>query len=288
MEAAGLIEKVEIPKPLNFRFENIRRLPPPILAFDEVAFSYSGKKKDYLYEKLSFGIEYVSCFSCTTQAHGWFHSMDSRIAILGANGAGKSTLLHLITSTLQPVEGTISKHASLKLSKYSQHSSDQLPYNSSPLEYFQRLFFERFPEKDIQVRFLVRILRFITDTLLGMASTTWPFRSFRYSSDIAHPTSLRRSTQPVILVESYDIWRELIRRCLVLSSLNLRWSTLTSSFSVRRFSTGSKARILIILDLQTNPLITWTWHQLMLSLVLSKTLKAAWSSSRTTSASSLR
>jgi ATP-binding cassette subfamily F protein 2 len=57
MEAAGLIEKVETPKPLNFRFENIRRLPPPILAFDEVAFSYSGKKADYLYEKLSFGIE---------------------------------------------------------------------------------------------------------------------------------------------------------------------------------------------------------------------------------------
>jgi ATP-binding cassette subfamily F protein 2 len=57
MEAAGLIEKVEIPKALNFRFENIRKLPPPILAFNEVAFSYSGKKQDYLYKKLSFGIE---------------------------------------------------------------------------------------------------------------------------------------------------------------------------------------------------------------------------------------
>lgn len=133
MEAAGLIEKVEIPKPLNFRFENIRKLPPPILAFDEVAFSYSGKKEDYLYKKLSFGID-----------------MDSRIAILGANGTGKSTLLNLITSTLQPVEGTISKHASLKLAKYSQHSADQLPYNQSPLEHFQQLFAEKFPEKDLQ------------------------------------------------------------------------------------------------------------------------------------------
>lgn len=66
MEAAGLIEKVETPKPLNFRFEDIRKLPPPILAFNEVAFSYSRKKEDYLYEKLSFGIEYVSCFNCTT------------------------------------------------------------------------------------------------------------------------------------------------------------------------------------------------------------------------------
>ncbi|KAH9045440.1 P-loop containing nucleoside triphosphate hydrolase protein [Lactarius pseudohatsudake] len=133
MEAAGLIEKVEVPKPLNFRFENVRKLPPPILAFNEVAFSYSGKKEDYLYKNLSFGID-----------------MDSRIAILGANGTGKSTLLNLITSVLQPVEGTISKHANLKLSKYSQHSADQLPYGQAPLEYFQQLFAEKFPEKDLQ------------------------------------------------------------------------------------------------------------------------------------------
>lgn len=59
MEAAGLIEKVETPRPLRFHFEDIRKLPPPIIAFDQVAFSYSGKKVDYLYENLSFGIEYV-------------------------------------------------------------------------------------------------------------------------------------------------------------------------------------------------------------------------------------
>ncbi|KAG5635338.1 hypothetical protein H0H81_011670 [Sphagnurus paluster] len=132
MEAAGLIEKVETPKPLRFNFEDIRRLPPPIIAFDEVAFSYSGKKEDYLYRNLSFGID-----------------MDSRIAILGANGTGKSTLLHLITNALQPCEGTISKHAALKLAKYSQHSADQLPYDLSPIEYFQQLFSLKYPEKDI-------------------------------------------------------------------------------------------------------------------------------------------
>jgi ATP-binding cassette subfamily F protein 2 len=86
--------------------------------------------------------------------------MDSRIAILGANGTGKSTLLNLITGALQPVEGTISKHASLKLAKYSQHSADQLPYNSPPLEYFQRLFAEKFPEKDLQVPRFFRVLVF--------------------------------------------------------------------------------------------------------------------------------
>ncbi|KAF8329913.1 P-loop containing nucleoside triphosphate hydrolase protein [Amanita rubescens] len=133
MEAAGLIEKIEQPRPLRFHFEEIRRLPPPILAFDGVAFSYSGRKEDYLYKKLSFGID-----------------MDSRIAIVGANGAGKSTLLNLITSILQPCEGTISKHIQLKIAKYSQHSADQLPYDSSPIEYFQSLFSEKYPDKDVQ------------------------------------------------------------------------------------------------------------------------------------------
>lgn len=59
MEAAGLIEKVETMRPLRFNFEDIRKLPPPIIAFDNVAFSYSGKKEDYLYKGLSFGIECV-------------------------------------------------------------------------------------------------------------------------------------------------------------------------------------------------------------------------------------
>ena len=57
MEAAGLVEKVEQPRPLRFNFEGVRKLPPPIIAFTDVAFSYSGKREDYLYEKLSFGIE---------------------------------------------------------------------------------------------------------------------------------------------------------------------------------------------------------------------------------------
>ena len=60
MEAAGLVEKIEIAKPLRFNFEDVAKLPPPILAFNDVAFSYSGKAEDYLYKNLSFGIEYVS------------------------------------------------------------------------------------------------------------------------------------------------------------------------------------------------------------------------------------
>ncbi|KAF5337788.1 hypothetical protein D9758_016296 [Tetrapyrgos nigripes] len=70
--------------------------------------------------------------------------------ILSANGTGKSTLLNFITGVLQPVEGTISRHSALKLAKYSQHSSDQLPYDKSPIQYFQSLFAEKYPQKDVQ------------------------------------------------------------------------------------------------------------------------------------------
>lgn len=133
MEAAGLIEPVAQPRPLRFNFEDIRKLPPPIIAFNDVAFSYSGKREDFLYQDLSFGID-----------------MDSRIAIVGQNGTGKSTLLNLITGHLQSVDGTVSRHAGLKLGKYSQHSADQLPYDKTPVEHIQSSYKEKFPNKDVQ------------------------------------------------------------------------------------------------------------------------------------------
>lgn len=57
MEAAGFIEKVMEPKALFFNFEEVRKLPPPIIAFSDVAFAYSGKMSDALYKDLSVGIE---------------------------------------------------------------------------------------------------------------------------------------------------------------------------------------------------------------------------------------
>ena len=127
--------------------------------------------------------------------------MDSRIAILGANGAGKSTLLHLIMGHLQPTEGTISKHAALKLAKYSQHSADQLPYDKSPIEYFQGLFAQKYPEKDVMVRMIVASLRSqlndYRSEYLGMARPAGKVRSLGFSPNVPHQTSIRRPEEPV-------------------------------------------------------------------------------------------
>ena len=57
MEAAGLVQQVQTPKQINFKFEGVQKLPPPIVAFNDVAFAYSGDMKDALYKDLSLGIE---------------------------------------------------------------------------------------------------------------------------------------------------------------------------------------------------------------------------------------
>lgn len=113
--------------------------------------------------------------------------MDSRIAILGANGAGKSTLLNLITGVLQPREGTLSKHAALKLAKYSQHSADQLPYDKSPIEYFQNIFTDKYPEKDAQVN----LPSLLTRQLSHVASLiqAWRQQLGRFGLSGAHQVS---------------------------------------------------------------------------------------------------
>ncbi|KAF8939461.1 P-loop containing nucleoside triphosphate hydrolase protein [Dissophora ornata] len=125
MEAAGLVEKVDPPMLFKFKFSDTDKLPPPVLAFDEVGFAYSGNMKDALYKGVNLGID-----------------MDSRVALVGPNGAGKSTLLKLMTGELTATEGRIQRHMQLKLGKYNQHSADQLDMDLSPIDYLRK----RFPE----------------------------------------------------------------------------------------------------------------------------------------------
>lgn len=166
MEAAGLIEKVETQRPLRYVFRCASlSIPHGSLGSTSRIFTNYHRQSLHSIEWLSriqgkrrsismksspsvssmFGFSFVRKSYALTCV-----SMDSRIAILGANGAGKSTLLNLITGVLRPSEGTIQKHVQLKLAKYSQHSADQLPYDKSPIEYFQSLFQEKYPEKDVQ------------------------------------------------------------------------------------------------------------------------------------------
>ncbi|KAL2261931.1 hypothetical protein VTK26DRAFT_2966 [Humicola hyalothermophila] len=118
MEADGLIQPVQQDRVFTFRFADVEKLPPPVLSFDDVTFSYSGDPKDDLYRNLDLGFD-----------------MDSRTALVGPNGVGKSTLLRLMTGKLSPTSGTVTRHTHLKLGLYSQHSAEQLDLTKSALDF---------------------------------------------------------------------------------------------------------------------------------------------------------
>jgi len=106
-----------------FRFPDCSRLAPPVVAFKEVSFSYSGKVEDYLYTGLDFGVD-----------------NDTRVALVGPNGVGKSTLLKLLIGELTPTEGNISRHSHVRFSYYNQHSEDQLELDLNPLQFMMKRF----------------------------------------------------------------------------------------------------------------------------------------------------
>jgi len=119
MVEKGLTEKPKGDPKYAFNFPDCDKLAPPVMAFNEVCFSYSGKKEDYLYRKVSFGVD-----------------LDSRIALVGPNGAGKSTLLKLMRGELEACEGDVKRHSHLRLGVYNQHSTEVLPDDKTPLEFF--------------------------------------------------------------------------------------------------------------------------------------------------------
>jgi elongation factor 3 len=64
-------------------------------------------------------------------------SRSSRVAVIGPNGAGKSTAIKLLIGELEPSQGTIWKHPSLRLAYVAQHAFQHLEQHikKTPTDY---------------------------------------------------------------------------------------------------------------------------------------------------------
>jgi len=133
MEADGLIEMPHEEPLFRFRFADAGAMSPPLVSFSEVAFSYSGKKADYLFKDVSFGIHPTS-----------------RIVLVGPNGAGKSTLIKLICGENAATEGVISVRSGLSVGRFNQHSAEILDMEATPVDYISRKFHDKYPDKRLE------------------------------------------------------------------------------------------------------------------------------------------
>jgi len=125
MMEAGLTEKPVEDPTYKFSFPDCDKISPPVMAFQNVSFSYSGKKEDHLYERLELGCD-----------------LDSRVALVGPNGAGKSTLLKLMLQEIEPTEGEVKRSGKLRIGHYNQHSEAVLDLEETPLDFVKK----RYPE----------------------------------------------------------------------------------------------------------------------------------------------
>jgi len=123
MVEAGLTE-MPVPDPTyRFAFPDSEKISPPVMAFDNVSFSYSGRREDHLYERIDLGVD-----------------LDSRVALVGPNGAGKSTLLKLMLQQIEPTEGEIKRSGKLRIGHYNQHSEAVLDLEKAPLQFLKDLY----------------------------------------------------------------------------------------------------------------------------------------------------
>jgi len=123
MTEAGLTEKPQEDPSYDFVFPDSEKISPPVMAFANVSFSYSGKKEDHLYEGLELGVD-----------------LDSRIALVGPNGAGKSTLLKLMLQQIEPTVGEVKRNGKLRIGHYNQHSEAVLDLEKTPLQFLNELY----------------------------------------------------------------------------------------------------------------------------------------------------
>lgn len=85
------------------------RFPGALVSMEKVTFAYPGKKKAPTLTEVSLTIH-----------------PGTRTGLAGLNGSGKTTLVSLIAGSNVPTSGTITRHARVKIGRFSQQSVEEI------------------------------------------------------------------------------------------------------------------------------------------------------------------
>merc|ERR1712151_671237 len=94
--------------PVPGSLEGVKSRGRTIMKMTDVTFKYPTHEKNT--------VENISLTVC----------MASRVAVVGANGAGKSTAIKLLIGELKPAQGSIWRHANMRLAYVAQHAFHHL------------------------------------------------------------------------------------------------------------------------------------------------------------------
>lgn len=115
LEGYHLTSRAEIEVPKDERSVNVfippapdMRFPGPLVSLEGITLKYKNAAAPVLQD-----IDLV------------IHSGD-RIGLVGLNGSGKSTIIKLVTDTIKPSKGLVTRHPRLRLGYYSQHAVEEL------------------------------------------------------------------------------------------------------------------------------------------------------------------
>ncbi|MES1914607.1 MAG: hypothetical protein MHM6MM_006657 [Cercozoa sp. M6MM] len=122
MEKRVLIPPPPEEREFHFQFPEADKLEQPVCTMEDVAFRYPNMEEDLL-KHITLQID-----------------TDSRIGMIGANGVGKSTLVKLLLGKLEATSGECWRNQQARIAVFTQHHTDILDYDLTPVEFLQKKF----------------------------------------------------------------------------------------------------------------------------------------------------
>lgn len=133
----------------EFHFPQVYVMPAPCIKLNNVATGYEPNKP--ILKRLNLQI-----------------GNNDRIGLLGQNGNGKSTLAKLLVGTLKPQEGQIIQSKKLRIGYFNQHQQEELPPNSTAVNYIKPFLNE---EKEEKIRSYLAAFGITADQALSPIKT---------------------------------------------------------------------------------------------------------------------